>query len=91
MSGQICNTFKTMKIQFGNGTTEFGPGVQIDLTGDEVATAIHAYLVARNTYISGPRTITVNGKLCKFGGVYVDPSGFVVRKGLKWTGRGTKE
>jgi len=30
-----------MEIYFGKGRTEYGPGVQIDLTGEEVATAIH--------------------------------------------------
>jgi len=49
----------------------------IELTGDEVATAIDAYLVAHNVHVSGPRTIRVNGELCKTGLVYVDPSGFV--------------
>jgi len=70
-----------MEINFGEGTTKFGPGVSIDLTGDEVATAISAYLVAHNVYISGPRTITVNGELCEKGHIYVDPSGQVVADG----------
>lgn len=66
-----------MEIGYGKGTTEYGPGVAIELTGDEVATAIAAYLVAHNVHVSGPRTITVNGELCEKGRVYVDPSGFV--------------
>lgn len=77
-----------MKIEFGNGKTQYGPGVQIDLTGDEVATAIHTYLEAHNVHINGARTITVNGKRCEKGGVYVDPSGFVVTNGEKLSGRG---
>lgn len=77
-----------MKVRYGPGKTEYGPGVEINLTGDEVAIAIDAYLVARRTYISGPRTIRVNGELCEAGRVYVDPSGFVVRKGKKFGGRG---
>jgi hypothetical protein len=28
-----------MEIQFGKGKTKYGPGVQIDLTGEEVAMA----------------------------------------------------
>jgi len=80
-----------MEIYFGKGRTEYGPGVQIDLTGEEVATAIHAYLAAYNVHISGARTITVNGKLCEKGGVYVDPSAFVIYKGERYNGRGTKE
>jgi hypothetical protein len=50
-----------MNINHGKGTTEFGPGVEITLTGDEVAIAIDAWLVAHGVYVSGPRTIRVNG------------------------------
>ena len=35
-----------MEVKFGEGTTEFGPGVNIEMTGDEVATAINAWLAA---------------------------------------------
>ena len=80
-----------MKVKYGKGKTEYGPGVQIDLKGDEVATAIDAYLVARGVVIRGPRTIRVNGELCDFGEVYVDPAGFVVHKGEKLSGRGSCE
>jgi len=52
-------------------------GVSIQLTGDEVAIAIDAYLVARGVNVSGPRTVLVNGRLCERGEVYVDPSGSV--------------
>jgi len=76
-----------MKVRKGKGTTEFGPGVDVLLTGREVATAIDAYLVAHNVYVSGPRTMTVNGDLCKLGKVYVDPSGFVINRGIKVSGR----
>ena len=77
-----------MNIQFGKGKTKYGPGVEINLTGDEVATAIDAYLVAHGIYISGARTISVNDELCKIGQIYVDPSGFVISNGNKWSGRG---
>lgn len=77
-----------MEVKFGKGSTEYGPGVEINLTGDEVATAIDAYLVAAGLHVSGPRTITVNGKLCKTGRVYVDPSGSVIANGTRYTGRG---
>ena len=77
-----------MKVRYGKGTTEYGPGVIIELTGCDVATAIDAYLVARGIHISGPRTIGVNGKSCEYGSVYVDPSGFVIKKGRKYSGRG---
>ncbi len=77
-----------MNIKHGNGPTEYGPGVSIELTGAEVATAIDAYLVARGVHVGGPRTVTVNGSLCKDGNVYVDPSGYVVANGEKLSGRG---
>ncbi len=80
-----------MNIKYGNGTTEYGPGVSIELDGNEVATAIDAYLVSHNIYVSGPRTITVNGELCEDGHVYVDPSGFVVSDGREFSGRGKNE
>jgi hypothetical protein len=78
-----------MKIKSRKGTTEFGPGVDIELSGEEVATAIAAYLISHDVYIDGPRTITVNGDRCKKGRVYVDPSGFVVAHGKTYLGRGT--
>jgi len=85
---QNVSQIEKMKIQHGAGKTEYGPGVSIELSGNEVANAIGAWLVAHNVYVSGPRTITVNGDLCKVGEVYVDPSGFVIAKGKKVSGRG---
>jgi len=79
-----------MIIELGEGKTEYGPGVNIELEGYEVAVAIDAYLVAHRVYVSGPRTITVNGELCECGRIYVDPSGFVIAKGKKFSGRGGK-
>lgn len=80
-----------MKIQFGKRKTEYGTGIQIDLTGDEVATAIYAYLVAHGIIVDGARTIRVNGELCQQGQIYVDPSGRVIANGEGWSGRGYKE
>ncbi len=80
-----------MKIDHGSGTTEYGPGVLIELTGSEVATAIDAYLVAHGVAVSGPRTVTVNGELCESGSVYVDPSGFVIADGKRISGRGPRK
>lgn len=77
-----------MKIKYGKGNSEFGPGVDIDLNGDEVALAVSAWLVAHDVHIDGPRTITVNGELIELGNVYVDPSGFVIHEGEKISGRG---
>jgi hypothetical protein len=77
-----------MKVKRGTGRTEYGPGVSIELTGAEVATAIDAWLAAQGVHVSGPRTIAVNGDLCDSGHVYVDPSGFVIHEGRKISGRG---
>ena len=78
-----------MKIQYGGGRTKYGPGVQIDLDPDEVATAIDAYLVAHGVHVSGPRTIRVNEELILVGRIYVDPSGFVITpEGDRVDGRG---
>lgn len=79
-----------MEINYGKGTSEFGTGVQIDLTGDEVAIAIDTYLVAHGVHVNGARTITVNGELIEDGEIYVDPSGFVIADGEKWCGRRKK-
>lgn len=77
-----------MKVRHGDGKTVFGPGVVIELTGDEVALAIDAYLVAHGIHVSGARTVTVNEERCDAGEVYVDPSGFVVFEGRRISGRG---
>jgi hypothetical protein len=77
-----------MQVKYGSGTTEYGPGVSIELSGDEVATAIDARLVAHGVHVSGSRSITVNGKRCESGHVYVDPSGFVNANGECILGRG---
>ena len=77
-----------MKIRYGNGSTEYGPGVQIELTGNEVALAISAWLHAKDVHIDGARTIRVNGALCEGGDIYVDPSAKVISKGRLFSGRG---
>jgi len=77
-----------MKIKYGKGKTEYGPGVDIKLEGDEVARAILAYLITKGVYITGPLTITVNGKPIEEGNIYVDPSGRVVTPKKAFEGRG---
>jgi hypothetical protein len=80
-----------MNVRYGDGKTQYGPGVSIEMTGDEVATAIDAWLVAHDCHVRGPRTITVNGDLCEAGHVYVDPSGFVVHDGRRFNGSGAND
>lgn len=77
-----------MNIKYGNGQTNYGPGVSITLSGDEVAQAIYAYLVAHGVYINGPRTVSSEGKLMGKTQVYVDPAGFVIYEGEKYDGKG---
>ena len=73
-----------MKVEPGDMLTHGDHGISIDLTGDEVATAIHAWLVAHGIHINGPRTTTVNGELCLDARLYVDPSGSVTWDGKKF-------
>lgn len=80
-----------MKIAFGGVETGYGPGVVVALDGDEVATAIMAYLTAHGVHVNGPRTIRVNDALCEIGTIYVDPSGSVNTKAARWSGRGEME
>lgn len=80
-----------MNIARGPGTTKYGPGVDILLSGEEVARAIAAYLVAHGVYVDGARTITVNGDLCERGRVYVDPGAAVIYEGRRWCGDGRIE
>lgn len=80
-----------MIIKHGKGTTPEGPGVSIELTGDEVATAIGAYLVAHGISVFGSRTVTVNRELCKEGHIYVYPDGFVNTADAHFHGNGHKE
>jgi hypothetical protein len=51
------NKLNKMEIKKGKGSSEFGPGVEINLSGNELATAIDAYLVAHGIIVVGPRTI----------------------------------
>lgn len=80
-----------MNITYGHSRSNEGPGVTISLTGDEAATAIDAYLKAHNIHVSGPRTITVNHDLIEEASIYVDPSGFVIREGMKFSGKGRND
>lgn len=80
-----------MEVRHGDGTTEFGPGVTIELSGDEIAIAVDAYLVAHGVSVSGPRTVRVNGTQINDGHVYVDPCGSVVVHGTRLTGLGETE
>jgi len=71
-----------MTVQEGDGKTEFGKGVNINLTGDDIALAIYSWLVGQGVFIVGGRTIRINEELCSNSQVYVDPSGYVVFNGV---------
>ena len=76
-----------MKVRQGEGTTEFGRGVFVELSGDELATAIDAYLVAHHVYVIGPRTIRIGGRLPADTSIYVDPEGSVIFEEERYSGR----
>lgn len=76
-----------MNIKTGKGTSEYGPGIEISLTGEEIAIAIDLYLYSKGVLILGPRTTQVNNELCQGGEVYVDPSGYIIAYRKKYTGR----
>jgi len=80
-----------MNIEYGKGTTEFGPGVDVTLTGGDVARAIYAYLVAHDIHVCGAATMRIAGELIGDCGIYVDPSGKVISDGVEWSGCGPKE
>ncbi len=63
-----------MKIERGNGKTEYGYGINIKLTKDEVCRAIDSWLVGQGVYIVGSRTTRIDNNLCD---IYVDPSAYV--------------
>jgi len=81
-----------MNVQHGNSTLSTGPGVTICLSGEEVATAIEAYLVAHNIVADGFRTVSINGNFCGPDRgtctIHVAPAGFVITNGVKFTGSG---
>ena len=80
-----------MKVKYGKGETKYGPGVDITLKPHEVHRAIMAYLVSRGIYINGPSTTFTNGGRIEGARIYVDPSGYVIHKGKKISGRGKKK
>lgn len=80
-----------MVVKFGDGKTEYGPGIEVLLTGSEIATAIEAYLLSHGVRVSGARTIRVNDELCEQATVYVDPSGFAMVDGIRYNGNGAKQ
>lgn len=50
-----------MNIRHGKGRTKYGPGVDILLTGNELAQAVLDYIAARGVDVTGPRTVTGRG------------------------------
>ncbi len=78
-----------MDIKYGRYPGEFGPGIEIELTGNELAQAIETWLMAQGVLITGARTTTVNdGDPCGSARVFVDPGGFITTAGQRISGRG---
>jgi len=70
-----------MKIKYGkNKNNTLGPGIEINLNGVEIATAINNYLVSRKIEIYGARTIRINGQSIQSGKVFIDPTGAIICK-----------
>ncbi len=80
-----------MKVEYGKGTTKYGPGVNIKLDGNEISCAIMVYLMAHDITINGARTIKINNELIDNVNIYVDPSGNVIANGKEYSGRGEKK
>jgi hypothetical protein len=79
-------------VRHGDGTTKYGPGVLVELSGSELARAVDVYLLSQGVVVRGPRTIRYDGELLEdYCQVYVDPSGFVIHQGKKFSGRGEGE
>ncbi len=70
-----------MVISNGNGNTEYGMGISISLSSEQVCQALIKYIDELGVKIDGPRTITVNGKLVIGANIYVDPSGTISMHG----------
>ncbi len=78
-----------MRIEHGQGTTQYGPGIDIHLDRNEVAIAIDSWLLGQSVYVNGARTVLFNpDRSCR---VYVDPSGYVIQDGEKISGRGPED
>lgn len=83
-----------MEIKKGKGKTNYGAGIEISLSTDEVAMAIYQYL--RGNYdvqINGASTILVNNvQLSQYKThIYVDPSGEVKWGDKLYNGRTGEE
>lgn len=76
-----------MKVQH----SKVGDGVEVNLTGDELAMAVDLFLYSRQVLVVGPRTVKVNGQKCESAQVYVDPSGYVMDNGTRYRGNGITE
>jgi len=59
-------------------------GIVIDLSGVEIAEAIETWLAANGAIVSGPRMITVNTSVLKFGRIHVDRAGAVEYGGKRF-------
>lgn len=75
------------EVSYGNASG-CGPGVFIVLDADALASAIDLWLYSQDVIVRGPRTVRIDGRLCSNGRatVYVDPSGFVIKDGIKFNG-----
>lgn len=76
-----------MEIKRGGGAYN-GPGILIELSGNELAAAVDRYIAQHGIQVKGARSVRVNGLNCACATVFVDPSGTVVSGDCDLTGRG---
>lgn len=79
-----------VEVKYGNGKTEYGPGVLITFDANDICRFIISALEERyGITIGGPRTIKIGGELIQGdGSIYVDSSGSAVCGDLLYSGRG---
>lgn len=76
-----------MEIKRGGGA-HGGPGILIELSGNELSAAVDRYIAQHGVQVRGARTVRVNGLNCACATVFVDPSGSVVSGNCDFTGQG---
>jgi len=78
-----------MDINYGNGTSDVGPGICIRLSKEDVERAIQDYLDLKDVKIQGDYSIAVSGVRVTGAEINVDAFGVVEHEGREYSGRGS--